>query len=243
MAVAPQDTQVNSGNNSTPSVAFPTGLVAGDLITVHLYFNDRFDATASLPTDFNLIQKGGVSTTSPYAACWYKVATGLESGTIDVTMGSGSNWKMRSIRWTGSDATPLLASSQNLDNNADTSVAAVTITPGVANQTIIFVVTSSGSAVASGYALTTDNPTFTPYLSDGFISLAYGQRASSAATGAGSATLNASQRNVVHLIAIDTAPIVGPVNVKTWDGTAQATAVKTYDGLALASVKTVNGLA
>lgn len=34
----------------------------------------------------------------------------------------------------------------------------------------------------------------------------------------------------------------GPANVKTWDGVTQSTGIKTYGALALASVKTVNGV-
>lgn len=35
----------------------------------------------------------------------------------------------------------------------------------------------------------------------------------------------------------------GPANVKTWDGVTQSTGIKTYNGLALASTKTVIGVA
>ncbi len=34
----------------------------------------------------------------------------------------------------------------------------------------------------------------------------------------------------------------GPANVKTWDGVTQSTGIKTYFGVALASVKSVNGV-
>jgi hypothetical protein len=34
---------------------------------------------------------------------------------------------------------------------------------------------------------------------------------------------------------------VGPTTVKTWDGVTQSTGIKTYLGVALASVKSVNG--
>lgn len=36
--------------------------------------------------------------------------------------------------------------------------------------------------------------------------------------------------------------VVGPTNVKTWDGVTQSTGVKTYFGVAVASVKSVNGV-
>lgn len=35
---------------------------------------------------------------------------------------------------------------------------------------------------------------------------------------------------------------VGPTNVKTWNGVTQSTGIKTYEGVALASVKSVNGV-
>lgn len=35
---------------------------------------------------------------------------------------------------------------------------------------------------------------------------------------------------------------VGPTNVKTWDGVTQSTGIKTYEGVALANVKSVNGI-
>lgn len=36
--------------------------------------------------------------------------------------------------------------------------------------------------------------------------------------------------------------VLGPVNVKTWNGVTQSTGVKTYNGIATASVKSVNGI-
>ncbi len=38
-------------------------------------------------------------------------------------------------------------------------------------------------------------------------------------------------------------PIVGPANVKTWDGVTQSSGIKTYNDVAVASVKTVIGVA
>jgi hypothetical protein len=44
------------------------------------------------------------------------------------------------------------------------------------------------------------------------------------------------------LVAINQVLVVGPTNVKTWDAVTQSTGIKTYKGVALASVKTVDGL-
>lgn len=42
--------------------------------------------------------------------------------------------------------------------------------------------------------------------------------------------------------ATDPTPATGPTNVKTWDGVTQSTGIKTYEDVALASVKSVNGI-
>lgn len=64
-------------------------------------------------------------------------------------------------------------------------------------------------------------------------------------TGSQSISLNISGgANFGSLMAsIKPAAAAGPTNVKTWNGVTQSTGIKTYNGLAVASTKSVNGVA
>lgn len=55
-------------------------------------------------------------------------------------------------------------------------------------------------------------------------------------------TLTPSAGYPMFAVSIAPAPDAGPATVKTWDGVTQATGIKTYLGVDLANVKTVNGL-
>ena len=46
----------------------------------------------------------------------------------------------------------------------------------------------------------------------------------------------------IIVVEVKEAVAAGPANVKTWDGVTQATGIKTYFGVGLANVKTVNGV-
>lgn len=64
---------------------------------------------------------------------------------------------------------------------------------------------------------------------------------------AGAKTLNFSisgggARGGMAGFAMPPAVASGPANVKTWDGVTQSTGIKTYQGVTLASVKSVNGI-
>lgn len=93
----------------------------------------------------------------------------------------------------------------------------------------------SGTAVAGGTntTLRRDDPTAT------VVSVLDSNGVSSPTA------LNATSTSgawVGSVLAVAPVSAAGPANVKTWDGLTQSTGVKTYFGLALASVKTVMGL-
>lgn len=63
--------------------------------------------------------------------------------------------------------------------------------------------------------------------------------------GSSSLIFNSSSSCNMRGIITSLAPFVapsGPTNVKTWDGVTQSTGIKTYEGVAVASVKSVNGI-
>lgn len=66
----------------------------------------------------------------------------------------------------------------------------------------------------------------------------------SAQTPAGSKTLNIGGLVSFALNIGSFAPVAsptGPTTIKTWDGVTQSTGIKTYFGVDLANVKTING--
>ncbi len=71
----------------------------------------------------------------------------------------------------------------------------------------------------------------------------YADSNSTVGTGSQGITFNNPSQNWTGTIAsFAPSTAVGPTNVKTWDGITQSTGIKTYIGVALASVKTVLGI-
>jgi hypothetical protein len=203
--VTPQTKAEANGSGTAVSVAFPSGISAGDLLLMTVVWAD-VGGTCSTPTGFTEVQQGSVATTSPSMATFFKIAVGSESGTIDATLSSNVGWNARSVRLTGNNAVGVSVSSENYDNTSDTSAVSATVTP-TATSTLIMIVGCAGDYAISGYTVTTSDPTWTEYADAQQQSLglafAYGDRQVITATGAGSATLAGSARSAVHLLSCE----------------------------------------
>lgn len=169
---------------------------------------------------------------------WFRVPVTAGTNSVSVTLSAGASAWTRVIitTYTGSAQSGQPNVTAQTVANANTSVSqAVTTTVdncalvgiGLAGTNVI----TAGANTVKVASLSTDDPVSfesSPLLETpaGSFSLAY--------TSAGAYDL--------PLIVAAIAPAVtGPTNMKTWDGLATAS-IKTMDGLAIGSVKTWNGL-
>jgi len=159
---------VNSA--STITITKPTGLAVGDLMVAHIGVNDE-DAntgtvTASSWTSLGtaiLSDGNGMAGT----VVLYKVADSGDVAASDFsfTNGSGEGMGMAGAiyRISGSSGVPVMAGATTGDSSSPTFTN--TITPAVADSLLLFLYTGTDSVGSSqsvsGYAVTTDNPTWT----------------------------------------------------------------------------------
>lgn len=153
------------------------------------------------------------------------------------------------LNWTGTASANMVAlgsysgvsQAGTLDSSANGfSASATTInattTVVAANSWLISEISNNGGNVTiGGGSSVTRQHAFAQYYGD-----------SNGAVGTGSQTITwtfsgATQWNW-YVASIAPFAAVGPTNVKTWDGITQSTGIKIYEGVALASVKSVEGV-
>lgn len=180
---------------------------------------------------------------------FYRILDGSETSET-ITFDGSSSGSVALGFWVSGQATssPIGASSMTTGGNSS-SASGTAITPAAANSLFLFYTMNYNGRTTSAQAIATSNPTWTEAFdggggTTGSLAMAHAERAAATNTGAVTATFSAAPDSYnVGLIALSPQVIVGPANVKTWNGTNEQTGVKTYNGLALASTKTVNGLA
>lgn len=123
-----------------------------------------------------------------------------------------------------------------LDGSASTNSKTSTITTIADNSWVVYVARAHGEVITAGSGVTfRQNSTILTWGdSNGVVHPAgnYSQTVTFPTDGIG----------VFQASFSPTAPPSGPTNVKTWDGITQSTGVKTYNSVALASVKSVIGI-
>lgn len=97
------DTQSGNADSSTITLAYPTNLVAGDLILFQIGIAATRNVNAPSDSGFVWTFGPGVGSSFSGVTTVYgkKVATGLESGTFTVTFGTGDEHTWRTMRITG----------------------------------------------------------------------------------------------------------------------------------------------
>lgn len=173
---------------------------------------------------------------------WYLVApaTGAHTFAVD-RIGTVNDCQMQIVSYTGAAQTGQPDATVSANNAVSTSLT-TTLTTVADNTISVLVGYSNGSQPAASTnssliaSIDTDRCT-------AFDSTGAGPK-----TPAGSFSMTFSNDTSIidASVMASFAPFVtptGPTNVKTWDAVTQSTGVKTYEGVALASTKTVIGVA
>lgn len=194
-----------------------------------------YNAVSMTATSDSPVTVSGDSYTS-YLFYLFAPATGAHN--VVVTPDSSSEIYSRASSYSGVLSVALDA--HGTSNTVLGTSLAVTLATTQDNCWIIGTERSGGSGTISAGANTT--------FRGGTSHVADLADTNAAQTPAGSYSLNMSVTGVpvpISWIALSispTLPSTGPANVKTWDGVTQSTGIKTYYGVALASVKSVNGV-
>lgn len=221
------------GNSTVDPIVKPTDTQDGDVLI--LLVNVTGNPSVTPPTGFTQIFGGGLG-------AYYKIASS-EPSSYSMTMSGSSFGMVTMLNVRGADTTTPIGASASASGTGTTANPG-TITPLANSLLLFFVGVPQGNANFSSYGITTSNPTFLEILDmfdgngDASAGIAWGNRAAATATTAGSATLSSSQSWGAIILALSPKPS-GPANVKTWDGIAQSTGIKTYNGVAVGSTKGV----
>ena len=138
---------------STWNVAYPSGIAAGDLLVLHIITNGGAVTSSSLTGAGWTVVYNEATVSNPKGGLYYKIASGSESGTLAVTVGSTTGNAVM-YRYTGVDpTTPLNGTATSVSDNTAASTTSVipSITTTVANTYLVYANgINSGSATVSG---------------------------------------------------------------------------------------------
>lgn len=158
---------------------------------------------------------------------WQKVAPSTGANTLTATTSGNSYRGLNAVAYSGVDQTTPINGSA-----VSASTSSVSITTTVTG--CFF----AGNAFTSG-TLSIPYTTFTSF--DG-INLYYTTAGQGSAGATTCAVTNVGGTPTLVALAVAPVAAAGPANVKTWDAVTQSTGIKTYIGVALASVKSVIGV-
>lgn len=220
MAIAiPTVGSATFGLSASCVITKPTSLAVGDIMIAHMGFADAFTNATSVtpPSGWTQIYfKSNGNLQSYYA---WKVADSSDAAATNFTFtsnASGSPLPLSQgyiLRITGGrSATLIYASSSNTGTSSTAS--STTITPTAPNSLILFLINEAGGSTltgTSGYAMVTDNPSWTELYDNvnnngsnySAIVCGYALRTAVTATGTISATISASETWNAVAIAIE----------------------------------------
>lgn len=197
MSVTYQSVQSSGWVTGNPVVTKPTSLAVGDLMIAIWALSDDNNSISS-PAGWTSITSLFNSTNNGqtfYSA--YKIADSSDVAATNFTFtysgGGGGNRFAAIMRFTGTNTSNPIGGSSSGNNNDTTTPSISGFTPTTPNQVFILAITgsNSGTGTFSGYAMATDNPTWTEIidantsnLNDSNIAIAYSSvRSQSTATG------------------------------------------------------------
>ncbi len=217
------------GSGSTYTITFPSGLQVGDLMVAAIHAIE-LDASSTPnvndPTDWTLlVNKTTDSGENMRLKVYYKTATAGDVSAGSIVTGTGVGGSENAFiaaacfRITGhGDPTTIQQSSAHIAATTSPSFA-IGLTPTFADSLFIFLIGGGGnfaSGSASGYAMATDNPTWTEQFdvydnttayagagdNDGLFVAATASRSAVTATGNLSATMVNFNHNIGALLII-----------------------------------------
>ncbi|MFM7016449.1 MAG: beta strand repeat-containing protein, partial [Bacteroidota bacterium] len=225
-----------SGTTSNTSITInkPTGVVAGDVMIVNIAQNGNNTTNPSL-SGWTLIQGSALAGSSRYQAVLYKVAGASEGSSYTFTLGSGvtsaagSIVAFSNVDVSGTDPFDVTPGTITASTSGSTSVSATSLTT-VSNNAAIIMFGAAVSSAPTWSGWSTTSPATLTELYDNqsasaSVGAAWALKSTAGSTGAGSATLSASERNGGILIALapiktaTTTTIASSINPTTY-GTA-----------------------
>jgi len=207
-------TILNSASTAGPvSTNVPASTVSGDLLVAYVMTQSgTSNVTVTPPSGFTQIGASTQSsgwTSNNILSAYYKVATGSEGATVDWSFSAASKSYITITRLSGQNLTTTPNVYSLLTNNSGSTTASGTaITPTKAGCVLLMGIgTESATQAVSAYAVANNNPTWTEQAdsNDGVgqsFALATGLYTVTTTTGAPTATLGSSSKNIVGLVAI-----------------------------------------
>lgn len=169
---------------------------------------------------------------------WYMIAPPVGTANIVITNSGAGYMGGVGISFTGADQTTQPdASNTNTNTSGSTTSISTTVTTVNNNAWITGMVEGTATSPSGTGAFNA-----TALQSGGVVAL-YDTNGPITPAGATSVGGSWTGGNSALIVAGSIKPAAaGPTGVKTWDGITQSTGIKTYFGVAVASVKSVNGV-
>jgi len=189
----------------------PTGVVAGDVMIVNIsqLGNSATDPTSSGWTVIQgaAIQTSGGASAARRGAILYRVAGGTESSSYTFTLGTGVSAAIGNIvAFSGVGASTFDAASPAISVANSASVSATSLSTVSANAAVIMFGQAAANPTWSSWSTATAPGTLTELYDNQNTNVSVGAAwaimSAAGATGAGAATLSASQRNGGVLVAL-----------------------------------------
>lgn len=210
------------GSGGSITITKPSNVAVGDLLVAHILTNGCL--ISSVPSGWTTEYDTVILPTSAgYSFIYSKVA---DSGDVSAT---DYTWTNNTIPGNiggsitrisgGKNSSPISSKNSATSNDSSTGPVsyAITVTPTLTNSLLLFYVGYSATAgttthSASGYAVTTDNPTWTEAydINDAArmqMSMAYATRSATTATGNATVNRSNSQTNGSHGVMLSIEPI------------------------------------
>ncbi len=165
MAIQFQTESHQTALAGTTVVTKPTGTVDGDLLIVFVGSNARTETVNSVPSGWTLIvSDDSAAANNAILYTYYKIASSEGASWTWGWTGSTANKGWGALRFdTFQTASPINTSAIGQDTNDGTANYTNTITPTVDNCMLVMIALAKDNSTtgASGYAITTSNPTWT----------------------------------------------------------------------------------
>lgn len=196
------DSTTNSGNSTTPSVAVPTGVQAGDIVLIAVSFDlstAAFDP-GDLPTSFTELDEQSCTADGHRGWAGWKRLTGADAGsyTFGSVAGASLDWVCQAIALRGRHTTnPPVISTANIQNTPQSSPISISANGVTAldGDDLVWIsvpdVTASG--IGNGHTPPTDyTEAEDAELAWANLSIAYRENVSAGATGSITGTFSLS---------------------------------------------------
>lgn len=239
--VSSQTRAFSSVNNGDPiTITKPSGVAVGDLLVAHLVSNG--DPIGGAPSGWT--QEFASEVGNVFSYLYSKVAVSADVSAVNYSWTNGaftSQWGGSITRITGAKSTsPISVKSAQTSTTIPTPSYSNSVTPTLAESLLLFFVgygasTGTNTVSASGYSITTSDPTWTEAydINDAArlqMSMAYANRTAITATGNSSVTFANSATSTSHgiMLAIEPQLVVNVTESLAMVETTQKRISKTF---------------